>query len=86
MAYQLYKFHYPSNGFEQTKVLVSHVAWQKVDAMPESTEEQQETKAKAMRELTGGYEWFTDQSLYYHAIETGVIMANGYHRCNVTKL
>lgn len=81
-----YKVHYPANGITQTKVLISHEDYLEIMRMSGNNENEIKAQKAALKELTGGKEWFTDRSPYFEAIETGILNCNGIHECQLTKI
>ena len=68
MAPDKYKIVYPESNVTQYKVMISHGEYLQAKAIKDDDE----YKA-AMRKLTGGKEWFTDESAFAKAITTGTI-------------
>ncbi len=79
---QLYQIHYPKSNVTQVKVLISHDEYLKAKAIIDDDEYKQ-----ALKQLSGGREWFTDKSLIYKAITTGFYKLGRYtYPCIVTKI
>ena len=80
MVGDMYRFRY-SNGVVQDKVLVSHSDWLLVKGITDEDEYK-----VALRSLSGGREWFTDQSPLYAAIDGSVLVLGQYsYPCAVEK-
>ena len=62
----MYKIEFPERDIVQYKVLIAHADYLAVKGI----EDEDEYKY-ALKQLTGGKEWFTEKGAYYQAITTG---------------
>lgn len=67
----MYRIEFPDRGIVQYKVLISHEDYLKVKSIKDDDEYK-----SALKQLTGGKEWFTEKSPYYIAITTGRFICN----------
>lgn len=83
-----HRFYYPHSNVTQDKILVSHEEWLKIKAMPyDKNDKEDKAYKQAIKQLTGGLDWFTDRSPLYKAISTGVLELPNYSfKCEVIEL
>lgn len=68
----------PGASVTQTKILIPHAEYLKIKPLPEFK--------KAIKELSQGREWFTEQSPIFAAITTGYYEGYITRRCKVQLL
>lgn len=78
MSAGVYEFYYPDLNVRQIKKMISHEDYLQAKELDE------EARDVRLKELSAGYQWFTDKSPLHESISTGLLNCNGIFKVEVT--
>jgi len=74
----LYNIYYPNSKTNQVKILISHSIYLQYRTEKDDSEKIIKQKKSELAKHTGLYDFFTDKSPLFDAIETGVFKLQWY--------